>query len=168
VIAQRDEGITPYKAVLTATSLKQAKGVLRMDKVINFEQNIKELEEVVRQLEGGDVSLDELLALFEKGVGLAKVANLQLDNAEQNINMLIKNKVTGDMEEIPMDGAADSVGDTNDIGARVARPSSEDKAFVEKTISEDFAEVAEEVPPIPTDIPPKTPQQAMIGFDDLV
>jgi len=74
-----------------------------MDKTINFEQNIKELEDVVRQLEGGNISLDELLVLFEKGVGLAKTANSQLDNAEQKINMLIKNKTTGKMEEVPMD-----------------------------------------------------------------
>jgi len=78
-----------------------------MDKTINFEQNIKELEDVVRQLEGGDVSLDELLVLFEKGVGLAKTANSQLDNAEQKINMLIKNKSTGEMEEVSMDATND-------------------------------------------------------------
>ena len=75
-----------------------------MDKKVDFEQNIKDLEEVVRQLEGGNVSLDDLLKLFEKGVGLAKSCNAQLDGAEQKINMLIQNKTTGEMIETPFVG----------------------------------------------------------------
>jgi len=120
-----------------------------MDKSINFEQNIKELEEVVRQLEGGDVSLDQLLALFEKGVGLAKIANYQLDNAEQKINMLIKNKTTGEMEEVPMD----------EIAAETT----------ELPKGSHFVDVSDDVPPMPdaVDASCEQPQQSMLGFDDL-
>ena len=57
----------------------------------NFEKNLKELEEVVRQLEGGNVSLDEMLSLFEKGIKLTKSCTQQLDKAEQKINILINN-----------------------------------------------------------------------------
>jgi len=38
----------------------------------NFESNLKELEEVVKALESGEVSLDEMLSLFEKGIKLTK------------------------------------------------------------------------------------------------
>ena len=37
-----------------------------------FEQSIAELEEIVEQLENGDVTLDESLGLFEKGIKLSK------------------------------------------------------------------------------------------------
>lgn len=37
-----------------------------------FEKNLKELEVVVKELEGGDVTLDQMLELFEKGVKLTK------------------------------------------------------------------------------------------------
>ena len=73
-----------------------------MDNKLNFEQNIKELEEVVRKLEAGDIPLDELLKLFEKGVGLTKDCNAQLDTAEQKINMLVKSKNSEEMETVPM------------------------------------------------------------------
>jgi len=71
-----------------------------MDKGI-FEKNLKELEGVVRQLEGGEVTLDEMLALFENGIKLTRECTEALDNAEQKINILMKNRVTGEMEEKP-------------------------------------------------------------------
>ena len=37
-----------------------------------FEKNLKELEVVVKELESGDVTLDQMLELFEKGVKLTK------------------------------------------------------------------------------------------------
>ena len=123
-----------------------------MDKAINFEQNIKELEDVVRQLEGGDVSLDQLLVLFEKGVGLTKSCNTQLDNAEQKINMLIQNKSTGAMEEVPM----------TDAESEPVATEPKEAAPVEEV---DFTE-----PPIAdADAPPEpeTPQQSMMGFEEL-
>ena len=56
-----------------------------------FEKNLKELEVVVKELEGGDVTLDQMLELFEKGVKLTKQCTAALDAAEQKINILIKN-----------------------------------------------------------------------------
>ena len=43
-----------------------------------FEEAIKDLEEVVRKLEDGTVSLDESLQLFEKGVELARLCRAKL------------------------------------------------------------------------------------------
>ena len=53
-----------------------------------FEKNLKELEVVVKELEGGDVTLDQMLELFEKGVKLTKQCTAALDAAEQKINIL--------------------------------------------------------------------------------
>ena len=69
-----------------------------------FEKNLKELEVVVKELEGGDVTLDQMLELFEKGVKLTKQCTSALDAAEQKINILIKNRETGQVEEQPFEG----------------------------------------------------------------
>lgn len=65
----------------------------------NFEKNLKELEEVVKSLENGNTGLDEMLALFEKGIGLTKSCTELLEAAEQKINVLVKGEDGGFKEE---------------------------------------------------------------------
>ena len=55
---------------------------------VHFEQAFLELEQVVQQLERGDLSLQQSLALFERGMALAKVCARQLDQAEQVVSQL--------------------------------------------------------------------------------
>lgn len=71
-------------------------------KEVCFEENLKELEEIVKKLEGGDVNLDEMLELFEQGIARTKECNSQLKNAEQKINILLKNS-DGQIQEKPFD-----------------------------------------------------------------
>ena len=59
---------------------------------LDFEKNISVLEEIVSKLEGGDISLDESLKLFEDGVKIIKECNKELDNAEQKVNILLAGK----------------------------------------------------------------------------
>lgn len=61
-----------------------------MAEKVNFEDNIKELELIVAQLEKNDISLDESLKLFERGVKLSARCNKLLDEAEQKVNVLVK------------------------------------------------------------------------------
>ena len=61
-----------------------------MSDTVNFEAGIKELEEIVAQLEKNEISLDESLKLFERGVALSAQCNKQLDEAEQKVNVLLK------------------------------------------------------------------------------
>ena len=75
-----------------------------MDKKQNFEASLKELESVVKALEGGEVSLDEMLNLFERGIYLTKECTTALDSAEQKISVLMKNRDSGEMEEQPFAG----------------------------------------------------------------
>ena len=56
-----------------------------------FEQSISELEEIVSQLENGDVTLDESLSLFEKGIKLSKSCQKMLDAAEKKVSILMTN-----------------------------------------------------------------------------
>ena len=57
---------------------------------ISFETAIKQLDEIVRSLENGDIPLDEALALFEKGVKLTEVCTAKLNAAEKQIKLLVK------------------------------------------------------------------------------
>jgi exodeoxyribonuclease VII small subunit len=61
-----------------------------MDKLENltFEQAFVELEEAVRKLEAGGLTLEESLDLFEWGQALAAHCNVQLDQAELKVRQL--------------------------------------------------------------------------------
>ncbi len=69
---------------------------------MNFEQSIKELEEIVQKLEQGDLSLEKALEYFQKGIGLSKFCTEKLDDAEQKVNILVK-KMNGDITEEPLE-----------------------------------------------------------------
>ena len=57
-----------------------------------------ELEEVVAKLETGDISLDDSLKLFEKGIKLAKSCQKKLDEAERRVKILTAD-AEGEMTE---------------------------------------------------------------------
>ena len=55
-----------------------------------FEELMTDLEQIVEQLESGDVSLEDSVALFEKGVGLTRQCAKILDDAQQRVTMLVR------------------------------------------------------------------------------
>lgn len=55
-----------------------------------FEQSLKELEQVVLELEKGDLTLDQAIENFEKGMELSIACGKKLDEAEKKINILVK------------------------------------------------------------------------------
>ena len=57
-----------------------------------FEAALEDLEVVVEQLETGELSLEESLEAFEKGVGLVKYCNQKLDEVEKKVELLVKDK----------------------------------------------------------------------------
>ncbi|MFT4058891.1 MAG: exodeoxyribonuclease VII small subunit [Legionella sp.] len=59
-----------------------------MSQDIHFEQSIEALEEIVKQLEKGELTLEDSLKQFEKGIGLARCCQDVLKQAEQKIEML--------------------------------------------------------------------------------
>ncbi len=59
-----------------------------MSKGIHFEQSITELEDIVRLLEKGELTLEDSLKQFEKGIGLARRCQDVLNQAEQKIETL--------------------------------------------------------------------------------
>jgi len=57
---------------------------------VAYEKLIDELDGVVRQLEASELSLEESLKAFERGVRLAKAAEDRLDRAEQRVEVLMQ------------------------------------------------------------------------------
>jgi exodeoxyribonuclease VII small subunit len=58
---------------------------------IQFEEALEELEDIVGQLESGDLNLKESLEQFSEGVKLIKFCQGELDEAEEKVEMVIKN-----------------------------------------------------------------------------
>ena len=57
-----------------------------------FESALEELEQVVEQLESGELSLEDSLSAFEKGIGLVRFCNQKLSEVEKKIEMLVKDR----------------------------------------------------------------------------
>lgn len=55
----------------------------------SFEATMKELEQVIGQLEQGNLELDQALAAFEKGIKLSKTCQRLLTQAEQKVSRLV-------------------------------------------------------------------------------
>jgi exodeoxyribonuclease VII small subunit len=59
----------------------------------SFEEQLAELEKVVERLERGDMSLEENVSLFERGVQLSNACKSQLASAESRIRVLLEPEV---------------------------------------------------------------------------
>ncbi len=56
---------------------------------VNFEYSLDQLEQLVARMEGGELSLDESLSSFERGIGLYRHCQQALDQAELRVRMLL-------------------------------------------------------------------------------
>lgn len=56
---------------------------------LSFEEALAQLEQVVRQLENGELSLDQSLAAFQKGSELSKFCRQKLNEVERTISKLV-------------------------------------------------------------------------------
>ena len=59
-----------------------------MSKNTDFEKSLNELEKIVEKLQNGDISLDESIKLFEKGIELTNDCRKTLETARQKITSL--------------------------------------------------------------------------------
>ena len=56
---------------------------------VDFEHSLDELEQLVTRMEGGELSLDESLASFERGIGLFRHCQQSLQQAELRVRLLL-------------------------------------------------------------------------------
>ncbi len=66
----------------------------------SFEVAAGELEEIVNKLEKGELTLDESIVLFQRGIELSRYCSKRLDEVEKKITMLIEEE-NGEVKEVP-------------------------------------------------------------------
>jgi exodeoxyribonuclease VII small subunit len=59
---------------------------------MKFEEALARLEEIVKKMEDGDLTLEESLDAFEEGIKLSRFCTKKLDEAERRVEMLLKDE----------------------------------------------------------------------------
>ncbi|HIC26639.1 MAG: exodeoxyribonuclease VII small subunit [SAR86 cluster bacterium] len=67
---------------------------------VNFEKALKDLEKIVEDLESGDLSLEESLKSFEKGIKLTRQCQAELEKAELKVQKLVEEN--GELKTKPL------------------------------------------------------------------
>ena len=67
---------------------------------INFEKAIKDLEKIVEDLESGELSLEQSLKTFEKGIKLTRQCQGELEKAELKVKKLVEEN--GELKTKPL------------------------------------------------------------------
>jgi exodeoxyribonuclease VII small subunit len=65
--------------------------VVKKDEKFDFEKALKELEKLVENMEEGDMSLEDSMKQFERGVALTRSCQKALADAEQKVQILLQN-----------------------------------------------------------------------------
>jgi exodeoxyribonuclease VII small subunit len=66
-----------------------------------FEDAMRELEDIVKRLESGDLPLEESLKIFEEGVALSRYCFSKLEEAEKRVSILVKDE--GGVKRVPFE-----------------------------------------------------------------
>ena len=64
----------------------------KTSKITSFEKALSELEEIVDNMENGELSLEEAIKHFERGMDLTQSCQSLLNDAEQKVQMLVEKK----------------------------------------------------------------------------
>ena len=75
----------------------------RSEKIPDFETALAELEALVEKMEQGDLSLDESLKQFERGVQLTRSCQQALKEAEQKVRILLEKDGQASLEAFDSD-----------------------------------------------------------------
>lgn len=76
-----------------------AKKTTKKTKTLDFEKALNELETLVEVMEEGDMSLEESLKQFERGVELTRQCQTALKDAEQKVRILIEKSEQAELED---------------------------------------------------------------------
>lgn len=70
-------------------------------KETKFEDNIKELEQIINELESGDVDLDASIEKYTKAMKLVKLCDDKLKNIEEQVNKIVTEN--GSLEDFALE-----------------------------------------------------------------
>jgi len=72
-------------------------------KTINLEKALTDLEEIVEELESGDLPLEKAMKKFEEGIKLTRNCQTALKDAEQKVEILLKSAGGESLEDFEVD-----------------------------------------------------------------
>lgn len=73
----------------------------KKEKELSFEENLEKLEAIVKNLESGEIPLDDAIDSFNEAMKLAKVCDEKLKNAEEKVNSILNKD--GKLEEFKIE-----------------------------------------------------------------
>ncbi|MGL4446713.1 MAG: exodeoxyribonuclease VII small subunit [Shewanella sp.] len=71
---------------------------------LSFEESLGELERIVTELEQGDISLDDALKQFERGINLVRHSQAKLEQAQQKVTILLQQDDTAPLSPYVVEG----------------------------------------------------------------
>ncbi len=72
-----------------------------MEKKIKFEEKMKNLEEIINDLENGEIDLDESIEKYTKAMALVKECDSELKNVEEQVSKLVTE--SGEIKDFEID-----------------------------------------------------------------
>ena len=66
-----------------------------------FEMAMKQLEQIVQELETGDIPLEKAIKKFEEGIQISKYCSEKLDESERRITLLLRDSDGKGVSEVP-------------------------------------------------------------------
>ena len=76
---------------------------MAQSKKINLEKSLAELEELVEELESGDLPLEKAMKKFEEGIKLTRGCQAALQEAEQKVEILLQSAGEEELEDFEVD-----------------------------------------------------------------
>jgi exodeoxyribonuclease VII small subunit len=93
-----------------------------------FEEELGDLEQIVSRIDSGELSLEESIAAFERGVALVRSLNHKLDEIERKVEVLIKT-AQGELKSVPYESGAGEQG--------IAKPSESREDAAQNNVDKD-------------------------------
>ncbi|MFI5352281.1 MAG: exodeoxyribonuclease VII small subunit [Candidatus Binatales bacterium] len=79
-----------------------------------FEEELQDLEAIVTRIDSGELSLEESIGAFERGVALVRSLNQKLDEVEKKVEVLMRD-AQGELKTVPYEPApAPTTGESDD------------------------------------------------------
>jgi len=78
---------------------------------LSFEESLAELDTIVQSLEQGELSLEESMALFERGLNLSQVSQTKLQAAEQKVKILLDKNGQAQLHDFDLSANSQNAGD---------------------------------------------------------
>jgi exodeoxyribonuclease VII small subunit len=92
---------------VSAHLLSSGTGMAKKKQGYDFEQSLTNLEQLVEQMESGELSLEKALETFEQGIQLTRQCQTMLSEAEQKVQLLVDNNGTLESQPFNTDAPED-------------------------------------------------------------